>query len=828
MPVRVVVRDNTGAAIGNLTQDDFEILEDGKSQTIVHFSVSASAADSAELIAPASGNLASAAMLPAFALPSRYIAIVFDDAHLDNGDLIRARLAADKFLDSPIPPSTRIALFTTSGFDPVEFTQDGSALRKAINSLIPHPIDVAGDNTLGQCPPMDYYEADLIINRNDRTAKDMAQDDALVCTADQSAQAAYAQMMSTAHQLLAIGEANTQASLHRLDAIIERIARLPGQRNILFVSSGFLTPMAQTQIDELTDRAARAEIFFHTLDARGVFATTPLPQNNNPGAPSYTNVRSAAMASAYRRDGAIAQDEIMRNLAEDTGGFAFLNNNDLNAGFERTIGQSETSYLLAFAPAGLKNDGKFHKLDVRLKSKNAYTIEARRGFFEPKSDRSAANIAKEEIENAAYSQQEIAGLPIDLDLRYALDDSGNAKLFAVAHVNVTGTPFENRQGQRAYNFTIVTALFDANGAYVEGNQKVVDFHLQDPSADRLAKGASVRSVFDVKQGPYFVRLVVRNNLDGSFAAKTGSVRISSQPIPTVAAGGSTVSDSASKPEKKAAKKSAPKPKEVNLVWNPPSTDANPAGISQVPPCPAADVIASVRSRASELSANLERFDALEATAFESFDRYGVSRLFVPASFDYTVEFDREPGIFRIHESRTPTPNSKAGLSAVQDSGVPAVALIFHPYFSADFEMHCDGASDWNGKPAWIVRFRQIPGRPSRILAFYTSETAYRAKLKGRAWIAQDSGQVLHLETNLEEGIPMMGLLGNAISIDYAPVQFQSQRVELWLPQRAITYTEFKDHRAIMQHVYSGFKLFTVQSSSTVTAPNPDPPPLHNP
>lgn len=828
VPVRVVVRDNTGAAVGHLAQDDFEILEDGKPQSIVHFSVSASTGDSTEVVAPASDGFRSAAMPPAFALPSRYIAIVFDDAHLETGDLIRARLAADKFLEAQIPPSTRIALFTTSGFDPVEFTQDASALRKAVGSLIPHPIDVAGDNTLGQCPPMDYYEADLIINRNDRTAKDMAQDDALVCTADQSGQAAYAQMMSTAHQLLAIGEANTQASLHRLDATIESIARLPGQRNILFVSSGFLTPMAQTQIDELTDRAARAGIFIHTLDARGVFVTTPLPQNNNPGAPSYTNVRSAAMASVYRRDAAITQDDIMRNLAEDSGGFAFVNNNDLTAGFERTIGHTEISYLIAFAPAGLKNDGKFHKLDVRLKSKNTYTIEARRGFFAPKSDQSPADVAKAEIENAAYSQQEIDGLPIDLDLRYAVDDSGSAKLFAVAHVNTTGAPFENHEGQRSYNFTVVTALFDANGIYVEGNQKAVDLHLKDPSADRVAQGASVRSIFDVKQGPYFVRLVVRNNLDGALAAKTGSVLVTSQPTPAVAASASPGSDSTSKPEKKRAKKPAPKPKEVNLVWNPPSTDANPAAISQDRSCPAADVIAAAGNRASELSTNLERFDALESTVFESFDRYGVSRLFVPASFDYTVEFDRQPGNFRIRESRTPTRESQAGLSAVQDSGVPAVALIFHPYFSPDFEFHCDGSSEWNGQPTWIVRFRQIPGRPSRILAFYTTETIYHAKLKGRAWVAQDSGQILHLETNLEEGIPMMGLVGNAISIDYAPVQFQSQRVELWLPQSATTFTEFKDHRAIMQHLYSGFKLFSVQSSSAVAPPKAAPPPENNP
>ena len=67
---------------------------------------------------------------------------------------------------------------------------------------------------------------------------------------------------------------------------------------------------------------------------------------------------------------------------------------------------------------------------------------------------------------------------------------------------------------------------------------------------------------------------------------------------------------------------------------------------------------------------------------------------------------------------------------------------------------------------------------------------------------------------------MMNLVENAISIDYAPVDFQSQRVELWLPQSATSYTEYTDRRTIMHHAYSNFKLFTVQTASTVSAPKP--------
>jgi VWFA-related protein len=828
VPIRVVVRDNTGAVIPNLKREDFQILEDGKPQQIAVFDPSVPNARVLVPVAAPSTSSTPATVAPSIELPSRYIALVFDDVHLETSDLVRARAGADKFLGSAIDSSTRIAVLTMSGQDQAEFTGDSAALRKAIDALIPRPVGVSGDNALGQCPPMDYYEADLIINRDDKTAQQLAQADALICTADQSAQAAYAQMMSTAHQLLAVGDANAQSTMRRLDEIVTQLAKLPGQRNILLISPGFLTTMYQTQLDELIDRAARAGIFIHTLDARGLFATTPLPESNNPGAPTYTNARSAGMASAYRRDAATQQDNVMRDLAHGTGGFAFLDNNDLDAGFTRTVGHPEASYLIAFAPIGLKNDGKFHELKVKLATKNNYVVEARRGFYAPNAALSPEDTAKQRLDDAAFSQETIAGLPIDLALHSAMNASGTAKLFVEAHISAAGAQFDEHDGHRSYNFAVVTALFDSNGAYLAGTEKNVELRLKDPTPERLVQGVTIRSTYEVRPGPQFVRLVVRENKSGALAAKSGAINITARPIenaalaspaPAIAnfpgsappaAGKKSATNSPAKPAKKS--------KGDALEWDPPDTDARVAGLTSGVPCPVSELVIAAGERASELSNNLERFDALETTAYESFERYGVRRSYIPASFDYTVEFDRKPGIFQIMESRTPTRDSKAGLGAVADSGVAAVALIFHPFYRIDFEMHCDGASDWDGHPAWLVRFRQIKGAPSRILAFTTKEATYPAKLKGRAWIAQDSGQILHLEANLEEGIPIMNLESHAISIDYAPVQFQSQRVELWLPQRATSYTEYLDHRTLMHHEYSDFKLFSVQSTSAVAAP----------
>jgi hypothetical protein len=100
----------------------------------------------------------------------------------------------------------------------------------------------------------------------------------------------------------------------------------------------------------------------------------------------------------------------------------------------------------------------------------------------------------------------------------------------------------------------------------------------------------------------------------------------------------------------------------------------------------------------------------------------------------------------------------------------------------------------------------------------TTIGVYPLSLKGRAWIAADSGQVMHLETNLVEAILLIDLQASAVSVDYAPVKFQSQNVEIWLPQFAIAYTDYNKRRMVTQHTFSDFQLFSVQTQETIQKP----------
>jgi hypothetical protein len=185
---------------------------------------------------------------------------------------------------------------------------------------------------------------------------------------------------------------------------------------------------------------------------------------------------------------------------------------------------------------------------------------------------------------------------------------------------------------------------------------------------------------------------------------------------------------------------------------------------------------------------------------------------IAAKFDYVVDFGKQSEPLNIHETRTRLAGTDDGhLSAMLDSGLSVLALIFYPALQSDYEMRCEGSAQWNNHPAWVVHFRQIRGKRPRTVTLATATQVYPLSIMGRAWIAADSGQVMHLETNLVEGILPIDLREMGFSVDYFPVKFQSQNVEIWLPQFAVAYTDYGKRRTITEHTFSDFQLFSVQT-----------------
>jgi VWFA-related protein len=526
--VRAVVRDSRGNAVGNLHQEDFQVFDRGKPQVIAQFEVEQPgtiAARARQKAVENSSDIPSSDTPPnpvnATPGPERFVAYIFDDVHLEFGDLAHVREAAERHLTT-LRPTDRAAIFTTSGRTTPDFTDDRTRLHEALLSLQPHPI--AGSFE-GDCPRISYYQADLIVNQKDPQAAQIALQEALDCAPTnlqgQPVGNLSAQVSAISGDVLNAGEHESRIALGSLKDAVHAVSRKPGQRSVVLVSPGFIVPQLQYEYIDIIDRAVRSQIAINTLDARGLYVVLPFGDISQHSAhappPGKGLIESAAAA---------ANDDLLAVLADGTGGTFFHNNNDFNEGFRRVAETPEYSYMLAFVPQNLKLDGSFHSLKVTLKNQQKLTLQARRGYYAPRNFANPDEEAKQEIEDATFSQEEIHNLPVKLRTQFFKTSDEDAKLIVLAQVDVHHLRFRKVEGRNNNVLTCVSALFNRNGNLIQGTQETVTMKLKDDTLEhKFPSGITLKASFDVKPGSYLVRLVVRDAEGQLMSAENGTVEI---------------------------------------------------------------------------------------------------------------------------------------------------------------------------------------------------------------------------------------------------------------------------------------------------------------
>lgn len=535
VPVRVVVRDANGHAVANLHKEDFQLFQDGKPQEISNFAVETLNSLSQHVVHPqtVSDGSASESKPATFLPPSRFVAFLFDDPHLNLQDLMQARIAAGRYLDVSLTPTDRVALFTVSGQGQTDFTDDRVKLHKMLLQLLPRDVTKSAVGGPDDCPHMDFYEGDMIQNQNDSQAIAVATEDALRCNSplDPTGQVtsgeiarAQAQVAAMALSVEEQGVEQSESVFRRVKEVIGRMAALPGQRNIVLISPGFIYPTLEVQFSQIVDSAIRSSVFINTLDARGLYTLQLGPdiseRNNDP------NPVAAPIRTGWSVAGQERQVDTLLNLASDTGGYSFQNNNDLGEGLRQVASAPEAYYYLAFVPDNFKFDGHYHSLKVALRTKEKLTIQTRRGYYAPLHGETAADVAKRDIDDAVFSQEEQHGLPVALQTQFYKTDATDAKLAVLAHVDLAHMHFEKTGGRNRNNLTVVAALFDRNGNFITGTERTLEMKLRDETLEKLSRtGVTVRTNFDVKPGDYVVRLVVRDSQAALLSAENGVVEI---------------------------------------------------------------------------------------------------------------------------------------------------------------------------------------------------------------------------------------------------------------------------------------------------------------
>jgi hypothetical protein len=91
-------------------------------------------------------------------------------------------------------------------------------------------------------------------------------------------------------------------------------------------------------------------------------------------------------------------------------------------------------------------------------------------------------------------------------------------------------------------------------------------------------------------------------------------------------------------------------------------------------------------------------------------------------------------------------------------------------------------------------------------------------LKGRAWIAKNTFQVVRIETDLQAPMPEIRYLAEHMDIEYGPVKFKKQNETMWLPVTADIYFSLRGRRIRRKNVFQNYLLFSVDEKQSISAP----------
>ncbi|MEO8078432.1 MAG: VWA domain-containing protein [Acidobacteriota bacterium] len=466
-----VVTDAQGGFVGDLKKEDFQVMEEGKAQAITAFTrvdipvekpdpplfkTAAVEPDVRSNIEPFNG---------------RVLLIVLDDLNTDFRRTPLVQAAARQFVRRYVGSNDIVAVVTTGGSTRAaqEFTSSRPRLIAAV------------DKFMGRKSPRVDSDAER-----------------------------------------GFFARNTYTTLKNL---AEFLGPIRGRRKSIVwfgegVSYDIGNPFAARDAD--TVRAAmqdtiaaanRANVSFYGVDARGIGAGLDEAIEIS-GIPDDTNSTSA-IANEVRR----AQDSL-RSVSTETGGFAVVNQNDLNAAFAHVIRDNSSYYVLGYYASNDKRDGKFRNLEIRV-TRPGVTVRARKGYVSARgkpADPGAGFDARmpAEIREALSSPVPASDLGLRLFAAPFTGPAPKASVAVVLEIDPAHLKFVEKDGTFNEQLDVHMLALDANSKVQDGGPQVVPLRLSRPNHDAVTRnGFRLTRRLTLPPGKYQLRVAVRESNGGA-------------------------------------------------------------------------------------------------------------------------------------------------------------------------------------------------------------------------------------------------------------------------------------------------------------------------
>jgi TolA-binding protein len=273
---------------------------------------------------------------------------------------------------------------------------------------------------------------------------------------------------------------------------------------------------------------------------------------------------------------------------------------------------------------------------------------------------------------------------------------------------------------------------------------------------------------------------------------------------------------------------APQPVPASAItirpWAPPDVDAKEYVMAPDVSCSTEQLVQRTQARTLKQVGNFEKFLATEHIEHQDVDAYGNPGLMKAKDFTYLVFIKKgKKDSFFLEEERNGGESLSEFPTSLASRGLVGLGIfLFTPDYQNDVTYKCEGLGEWRGQAAWEIRFEQNMSVPSRLMTWRNNRGVFPVALKGRVWVAANSYDLLHIETDLREPIPQLELDRDHLIIDYGPVKFDHGKTSLWLPWYAELYMQLHGKRYHHRHTLTNYALFSVDTDHQVNAPKETP------
>jgi VWFA-related protein len=493
--IDAIVTDAQGTFVRDLRKEDFQIVEDGKPQTVTVFSLVDIPVERADAPLFSSTPIEPDVRTNEREFDGRVYLIVLDDLHTHALRSQRVRAAAKQFLERHLGANDMAAVVHTSGRSDAaqDFTNSRRLLAVAVDKFMGKKIR---SETLEK---LDEY--------NRRRGTPMAQD-----------------KLNDPRDFERGYQART--TLDVLQAASDWLAGIRGRRKaLLFISEGidydisniFGAQYASTILDESRDtvaRATRANVSIYAIDPRGL--TTGLEDGIELTAPP-EDPSLRLDTTGLQNEIRIAQDSL-RVLADETGGFAAVNSNDFAQAFSRVVRDNSTYYVLGYYPTNDRRDGRFRNVSVRV-TRPGLQVRARKGYVAPRGRAtpppSTAGGGPPELREALNSPLPVSGLTLRAFAAPFKGTQPNASVLVGVEVAGNDLTFPEEQGVASTSLDLTVSAMDHTGKVRDFKPHTIKLTPKPDTRAAIARGGfRLTTRLQVPPGRYQLRIGGRESGGG--------------------------------------------------------------------------------------------------------------------------------------------------------------------------------------------------------------------------------------------------------------------------------------------------------------------------